>query len=387
MCFRSRLALLALVPVLLAGAALAQGFGENKLLTLMPELRTMAAPEWLREGTRVTYESASATVPANRFYWYKDHNDNWHKADEPGPASAGFIQYQCLYRSATGAVGALDSYLLDINSGNLSPLSLGGQVDPAGAGACWANPAALARADRFQDRSTQVLKMPQPIGGHTYKGIRFHYVGETAVDDTVYDLDTGLLLFYQHVGLSADRRSTLLVQMTFAGRHQVELPADPAAPGWLGETEPLQYQGATVVQLPGSPVFPMPTQVQVRKTGGGARWGKYEVAQQAQGQLPGTKEIYCGAAGIGGEPWMSPALLRDLRAGQVLDQDPQLKVTTSVAQVTPGPGGAEMVVISQEGPGFRRLHGYDRATGRMLWLRSLQQVGAAVHDTQLQLVR
>ncbi len=103
----------------------------------------------------------------------------------------------------------------------------------AGAGACWANSAALAGAERFQAPDTYIVKMPQPIGDRIYDAVRFHYVGETAVDDTVYDLESGLLLFYQHIALSADARSTLMSQMTFSSlRQSPPLVADAAAPDW-----------------------------------------------------------------------------------------------------------------------------------------------------------
>ncbi len=99
-----RRSLLTLGLALVASAGFGQNPGENSLLLLMPELRTMAVPDWLREGTRVTYFTASATVPAERFYWYKDQHGAWTRADEVGPSGAGYIQYTCLYRSPGGAV-------------------------------------------------------------------------------------------------------------------------------------------------------------------------------------------------------------------------------------------------------------------------------------------
>ena len=383
-----RCSLLTLGLALVASAGFAQNPGENSLLLLMPELRTMAAPDWLREGTRVTYFTASATVPAERFYWYKDQRGGWTKADEVGPAGAGYLQYVCVYRSTNGAVGTLDSYGIDINTGILIPQSLGGAVDPAGAGACWANPAALAGADRFQSPNAYIVKMPQPIGNAVYNAVRFHYVGDIAVDDTVYDLETGLLLFYQHIALSADARSTLMSQMTFTSLRQAPPPvAEAPAPDWAAATTPLQYQGALAVQVPGSPTFPLPIHATLQKTDGGARWGKYQITQQLQGQLPEYKEVFCGAGGIAGQPWMAPALLHDLQPGQVLDQDPLLGIVTTVEQVMPGPTGGELVVVSQQGKGFKRSHAYDRASGMLLMVNAMQQVGIGVQQMQLQLVR
>lgn len=384
---RASICLLAMV-VLISGVAQAQNLDENKLLVLMPELRTMPGPEWLQEGTRVTYFLASATVPADRFYYWKDYKGSWHKEDQVGPSGAGFLQYQCVMRSDTGAVGVLDNYLQQVGTGVLAPSTLGGTVDPAGAGACWANPAALVKADRFQSNDIAVIKMPQPIGDQVYKGIRFHYVGETAVTDSVYDLDSGLLLFFQHVALSADRRSTVLTQMTFVARRQVPpLVANAAAPAWMADTHQLQYQGAVTVHLQGSPQFPLPMMVSLQKTGGGARWAKYQATREVQGQLPASVDIYCGAGGLGGQPWMSPDLLAKMSAGQVLDEDPNIGTQTRVDEITRGPGGGDAVVITQEGKGFKRSAAYDRASGKVLMIDALQQVGAAVQETRLQLAR
>jgi hypothetical protein len=388
MSLQRHLLILSCACIALAGATSAQSLGQNSLLTLMPELRLMAAPDWLHEGTRVTYTNATATVPGSDIAWFKGQADNWQKADVSGASSAGWVQYQCVYRSPTGAVGSLDGYLLDINTGNLIPHALGGEVAPAGAGACWANPTALAKADRFQDKQMHVIKMPQPIGDHTYKGIRFHYTTDTSVDDTVYDLDSGLMLFFQHIALTADRTSTLMIQMTFSALRQVPPVVDDApAPDWLSDKTPLQYSGAITAYIAGSPPLPIPLQMQMQKTDGGARWGKYQATQQTQGQMSGSAETFCGAGGLCGEPWMAPALLQNLQVGQVLDRDPQLNITTSVEQVLPMTNGGELVVIAQEGKGFKRVHGYERATGKMLLVDTAQEMGVALQETRVDLVR
>lgn len=186
----------------------------------------------------------------------------------------------------------LENYTIDAAGGVMVPSYVGGTVDPAGAGACWANPGALAHADRFQSRELTVLKMPYPLGGHTYQTVRFHHVTNQSVLDSVYDLDSGVLLLSSSVVLSSDGRHTQLTQMTYLGRRQLELPAaDLPAPDWLGAVRQLRYQGAVTVQMAGMPQFPMPMSLSLQKTGGGARWARYEVSRQTQGQLPGSMEL------------------------------------------------------------------------------------------------
>ena len=366
----------------LASAQDAPAAGENKLLALMPELRKLPGPGWVKEGARVSYHSGAATIAAERFYYYKDHHDAWQRGDEVGPAGAGISQYTVIARTDTGVIGMLENYTIDAAGGVMVPSYVGGTVDPAGAGACWANPGALAHADRFQSRELTVLKMPYPLGGHTYQTVRFHHVTNQSVLDSVYDLDSGVLLLSSSVVLSSDGRHTQLTQMTYLGRRQLELPAaDLPAPDWLGAVRQLRYQGAITVQMAGMPQFPMPMSLSLQKTGGGARWARYEVSRQTQGQLPGSMELICGAGGLCGEPWMSPAWLKELRAGQVLDRDPHTQATMQVEQA-----GA-MVVISQTGPGFKRVRCYDRVTGREVALTTYQQVGQAIHQTRLQLAQ
>lgn len=381
--------LLVLCAMLLANPVFAQQPGENPLLTLMPELRGMAAPDWLQEGTRVTYHVASATVPEARRSLYIDPRHGLPRlGKEMGPAGTSLLQYVCVYRSADVAVGALDNYVVDINTGDLNHQPMGGAVDPAGAGACWANPAALAGAERFQSDKTLVVKMPHPIGERVYNAIRFRYNTETLVDDLVYDLESGLLLFHQHASLSKDRNRTLMTQMRFVALRQAPPPvADAAAPEWAATTRAMQYQGALAALVPGSPAMPIPISATIERLDGGDRWGRYRVTRQFPGQMPDATDIFCGAGGIAGEPWMAPALLQGLTAGQVLDRDPELGVVTTVEKIAPGPGGADIIVISREGKGFKRSHAYDRASGMMLLVNSLQQVGLAVHETQFELVR
>lgn len=360
--------------------------GENRLLALMPELRKLSSPSWVKEGLRVNYYAASATLPADRFYYYKDAKGNLARGEEVGPAGGGISQYTVIARTATSVIGNLDTYMQDIGSGMVVPSYLSGTVDPAGAGAVWANPAALAKATRFQDRELRVMKAPYPLNGKTYQSIRFHYVSARAVTDDVYDLASGLWLFHGSVVLSADGRYTQLTQVTYRSRRQLALPvASPAAPAFLGQTKQFAFQGAISVMVPGSPVFPQPVSLVLRKTGGGERWARYDVSSQTPGQMPSDRDMLCGAGQLPGEPWVSPSLLKNLTPGQILDRDPDVPFTVQVEGVQPGPRG-EVVLVTNAGPGYKRTYAYERASGRELMVTTLQQVGAAVQQTQLQWV-
>jgi hypothetical protein len=368
-------------------SAPAQSVSGNKLLILVPQARKMPAPTWLKEGVRVTYHSAAASVPANRFYWYKDHNDAWTRGDEVGPAGAGLTQYQVLARSATTVVGVLENYLQDDTSGVTVPAPMGGGIDPAGAGFCWANPQALAKATRYHDKHLRVLQAPYPLSGHTYRSIRFHYTSDRAVSDEVYDLDSGILLLASSVVLSADGSRTNYAQTIFVARRQTQvLAAGAAAPGWAPTTRQVTYRGSIWAEMPDMPRFPLPTTVTMTRVAGGTRFGKYHLTRQTQGVPASTEAVYCGASQVCGEPWMSPAILQAVTDGQVLDKDPHTKVTTRVDSVG-RQGGRTVVAITQQGPGFEHQRVYDRTSGKMLFTQASQQVGPAVQVTRLELVR
>jgi hypothetical protein len=383
-----RSALLVLCLVLTTTAGFAQQLGENPLLMVVPQLRGMAAPEWLQEGTRVTYHTASATLPADAIYHYQDARGLPRWDDEVGPAGAAMLQWVCVHRSPEGVVGTFTSYAADIADGTLLPGTPGGSVDPAGAGACWANPAALATLDGLQSGNTQVLRMPHTIGERVFNAIRFHHVGDRSIDSLVYDLDSGLLLFHRNAAISADGRYTLLKTRNFVALRQAPPPVVNApAPDWVGSTAPISYHGASASIVSGAQLMPIAATATFEKIDGGARWAKYRVTRQSSGQIPDTIEMICGAGSFTGEPWMAPALLRALTAGQVLDRDPDIGVVITVEEVAPGPGGAEIVVISHEGKGFKESRAYDRATGRLLMLTSAQQVGIALRQMQMQLAQ
>ena len=106
----------------------------HPFLILFPELRTAAAPEWLREGTRVTYAVQSASFAAN--------------PDDPTPSGAGYLQYDLAALEGDAAYASLTFYLGDGSAGPVSPSFVTVAQGIPGAGDYWISPSVLARAEQ-----------------------------------------------------------------------------------------------------------------------------------------------------------------------------------------------------------------------------------------------
>jgi hypothetical protein len=381
------------MPIVVLGAWIAAGVPvraadlTNRLILLMPELKQMAAPAWVKEGVRVSYYAASATLPADRFYYYRDAKGDVQRGDNPGPAGGGPMQYTCVAMGPGKVIGNIMLFVEDITTGVKVPSPGGIAVDVPGVGAVWANPQALARADRFHGEGLTVTKMSYPLDGTTYRALHMHYVSDSAVTDETYDLDSGVMLYYQHAVLSADRRSTQLAMEKYLGRRQTRVPGEAkSAPDWAMAAFRLRYEGAVRVLMQGSPVFPMPTSLDLRKTDGSARWSRYNIHKVTQGLAPGDAEMVCGVGEVCGGVWMPPSALQAMTQGQILDEDNVTGTRTAVEMVGPTPSGMEGVLISETCRGCQYLYGYDRRNGRMVYMKHSQQVGVATQETELRLV-
>jgi len=60
-------------------------------------------------------------------------------------------------------------------------------------------------------------------------------------------------------------------------------------------------------------------------------------------------------------------------------------VTVSVAQTPLSIGGKQLLVLVHEGQSFRRLYGYDRQSGMLVYYVSSSQEGVSQFGTEVQL--
>ena len=194
----------------------------------------------------------------------------------------------------------------------------------------------------------------------------------------MFDEPSGVLLFTNNSVFDPVGQRTLLSYSSYRGTRTVRIPwAADAVPNWLAGVQSLSYSGTHSTHLPGVPVIPLPMSSQVQIGNRGVNWLQYTLAVQVggvSGLPPSTSQVEAvsGYAQIGGL-FVSPAGLAKLRAGQVLDQDPFTRVTTSVTHVGASPRGGQVVTVSEAGQMQRHDYSYDGQTGMLIGLSASEQ--------------
>ena len=208
---------LLLVPVAAAAAPPAQespGGQLGDLILLFPGLEKLPAPAWLNEGLRVTYASASATTPG----------DN----EDPGGGGAGLIQYDVVAEERR-TVATYGTFYLDLGSGNYQNNFNFASVTSSGVGDFWVNPTALENAEGAAGEGMIVARMPYSAAGEEFDAVRLQYEGDKSTYVWMFDVASGLLLFYRH-DVEVGNNAHQLAQMTLAGVRQLKLPWKPGGP-------------------------------------------------------------------------------------------------------------------------------------------------------------
>ncbi len=357
----------------------------SPLVGFLPQLRTAPAPDWVRPGLRINYYSASASIPQERFYVYRNERGNLIKTDELGPAGEGILRFDLVALDNEHAVGAITVFLLDATSGLKLPMEQACSIGLPGAGGAWANPGVIRAAVGTAGGGLLVVRMPYPINGTTYDCIRFDYQAEGAHHASVFDANTGLLLYYTHALASPDGRHVKLALLKFMDMRQIEIPWEAGpAPQWAAQGATVNFQGAVQVAVPGSPTIPMPLNMVMQATDSGATWSKFHVVRYLSGMINSQADLVSGPAQILGAYWLPPAGLAALRDGMVLDSDP-----TTGTQVTVSTGGTDqqgnaLVLIAETGNGHATVLGYSKATGELVYINERRQVGVSAYQAELQ---
>jgi len=375
---------LMVVGLILGPGAKAVGQGLDLPSILLPQAKTLPAPDWLKAGVRLTYYSACATVAGSPDCYWRDDRGDWvgrnkedmglkySHGDAPRASGHGFTQIDVI---ALGDKVVLSTRSLGIFNGTLHPLGTVAHVGAPGAGGeWWVNPKSLKDVQPKNTKELVILPMPYKIGDKAYDTIRFQGYSPNGENGWNYDLSTGILV---HSHFSATSRAkaftwggdtTTLGQNTFLGVRQLQIPwANVAPPTWIATVKGFQYEGTQGVNLPGvgSSAFPLRAAVQV--TDRGKNWLLGTLTSELAGAagLPATASsstLASGPAQIGGL-WVPPAAIPGLAAGMTLDKDAFAGSETKVTFHGTLPNGAKAVVIKEESPGYATEWTYDAASG------------------------
>jgi hypothetical protein len=400
--------------VLTAGAYGANGVqvpDPSIMLPMVPAAAKAGAPPCINPGTRLTYFGMSASVPGAYKALVQDENGNWvdkntgqryGEQDVASSSGAGYNVIEIGYVGEGIVQLSTKLYTLDVTSNKYFFSMGGGMVGHAGCAAdYWIHPDALKQVQETNAQGVKILRMPYTVAGKTYKAIRFQTEDATSYNARVYDLDTGLLVYYGSRTQGAPvytaprggsgmagggRGSTQLVSGWIAEIKDIDVPwKNTSPPAWVGQFNQLTYTGAqtTVVSGAWSRLDrPMTTTITPKARGRGwVRFVNNGVIQSIQGMPPeqAKSEGASGTASIGGL-WIAPEALAKLRPQQIIERHNLVGTTIAVTNVTQG-----LVTLTETGPLHRIDTTYDTGTGILSAITITQQVGMAQISHSLRL--
>ncbi|OHB77410.1 MAG: hypothetical protein A2Z25_01235 [Planctomycetes bacterium RBG_16_55_9] len=381
------------------------------MLPVAPAAAKAGAPSCIKPGTRLTYFGMTASIPGSYKQLVQDENGNWvdqntgkryGEQDIPSAASAAYNVIQV--GSVGGGIVQLSTklYLLDTSTNRCTFSMGGGMVGHAGCAAdYWIGPDVLGQMQEVNAQGLKILRMPYTVAGKMYKAIRFQTEDATSYNARVYDLDTGLLIYYGSrvqgapvytppiggagtTGLG--QGSTQLVSGWIAEIKDIDVPWKNAAPPqWVGQFRQLSYTGmqTTVVPAAGSRLDrPMTTTLMPKARGREwVRFTNHIVIQSIQGMPPeqAQQESASGSASIG-VLWIPPEALASLRPQQVIERHDLVGTTIAVSNA-----GQGFVTLSETGPLHRIDSTYDTRTGILSAITLTQQIGLATITHNLRL--
>jgi len=320
----------------------------NPFAYLFPELRTLPAPDWLREGVRVTYYGQSATIS--------------NVAGEDGSGGAGYLQCDLVALDGGTAVVSMKLYL-DLGDDIVIPVLVLPSLGLTGVGDYWLHPDVLEDAERVANDELIVARMPTRIGGQNYQAVRFEYRPEGAEYVWMYDQDSGLLLFYRHAIGEQDDAERQLTDVTLVGVRELDLPwTGGTAPDWVQEDGYLQYEGTYTALVMGEPAGSFDYALRADVKGAYPRWSAYLVTEVVDGRTNSISWRISGGAELLDAIWLAPEAV-DVLQGQrgTLDRDP---ITGETLTLSAGRGG--QIVLTTSNTAYEVVLAYDGNDGGLL---------------------
>jgi hypothetical protein len=393
---RSVRALLSLAIIL---SLLPAEVGGQDFSSVIPVLKQLPAPDWVKEGTRMSYYSATANIPSVNEKFILDEEGDWvgqttgkrYRREEVfGAAGHGVTQVDVL--SVEGGLAALkiNSWLYSSYTGPLVPINQGAYIGLAAGGDWYINPAALANLQERRGGGVAILKMPYTVNGVTYNAIRIQQESDKSSFAHIYDLQDGKLLATYNSATSAE--GTIFAYATFLGVRQMDLP-------WLGQNLPQWLQKGTVLQYDGTKsyeaklaryAFPTAVSLEMRITDIGQRYYSYsQTGSMSASGFPSQygQESHIGGIGQPGGLVLPPAALATLQKGQVIDTDPVTGITVLVKDIGQDAAGRNIAILMAANQAYSAEATYDLDTGATIAL-SDSTLGADANEyTDLKLTR
>ncbi len=348
---------------------------------VIPELKNQPAPQWVKEGTRMSYYSATAFVPAVNEKFIPDEEGNWvgvksgkrYRREEIfGSAGHGVTQVDVL--SVEGGLAALkiNSWLYSTFTGPLVPIKQGAYIGPAGGGDWYIHPQVLANLQERRGGGVTILRMPYQLNERTYNAVRIQQEDERSIFAHVYDMQDGKLLATFNSVVSPDGSGTTFAYATLLGVRDMDLP-------WLGQNLPQWPRKGSVLRYDGTKTYeakraaytyPVSISLELVLNHIGQRY--YTYSQTSSVSASGFPTQYyqdsqiSGGIGETGGIILPPAALAALREGQVIDIDPVTGITVSVKDVGRDATGRSIVTLQASNQAYSAETTYDVERGVMI---------------------
>ena len=358
-----------------------RALNQGGLETMIPGLDKYPAPEWLRPGMRLLYtgsDSIIAGVERPAYWdekakkWKTAKGEDWWSSLQDRSAGVGYITYDVAALTTTTTALAKTAYQVkDIARGLISPAGADQIVGlPAAAGGLWIHPEALRTLPEVIDGGVRINRGPWAVGQVERPAIMI----QTSTRDTwrlrVYDLESGRLLMdgSKINVITQGVPGTQSSRIAFVGARQLDVPwAGAKIPDWATRFQFVDFTGRITSAVQG--MQPIPQQSAIRVEPGERvgevmkmRWTRQDsLGPGVPANVSRWESLAGGDAFLGF--WTPAEALGRLKEGQVLDQDPVLKISLKVAQPMRLPDGRVLVMIARNGPGFGEFFGYDAQSG------------------------
>ena len=369
-------------------------------LTLFPAAAKAGPPSWAHPGTRLVYFSASASIRNAGQALVLDDKGNWvisgtgqkwNEQDVASASGAGYIVYQIGFIDHDVAQVGNSLYGQDSTDGSVQFIGGSGMVTNAGcASDLWVHPDVLKNVKEIAQGDVRITRMPYTVNKKKYNALRIQSTTANGYTASVYDLDTGIMIFHGSSASGSVGIGGGVTQLTTGWLLEVkdvDIPWKAAAvPAWVGKFKELDYQGAysTVVAIGTGGRLDRPVTVVTTpkaRRDGWLRTSSTFTIQGFQGMPPDVSQSEGSSGPACGGQWIGPEAIPKLKARQIIDQNDITKTVVSVSDVNP-----RSVTITEVGQHHRIDSTYDAASGILTGVQTTTTTGLSQTTYRVQLV-
>ena len=334
------------------------------LAEVWPAIKTSPAPAAIRAGTRLSYYGSVGDLPADGVSQWDETADSWNYAT--APSAHGYTQIDVVGVSQGRAALAVQAWLYSNWTGPLIPVRGGqsGRVGYAGGGDWWIHPQVLAQVQEIRTDELAVVRVTQVLDGLSHAALRIQQTSPGSRHASVYDLETGLLLFKN--AAVATGKSTWVNQIFYKGTRQLPFHGQSRPlPLWLRSSVQLTYRGTYTAQVQGGWPFSLPLSAGIVIQEVDATWFLYRqtTTLASLDGMPPTVETATLVGG--GTLYVDPMVLQALVPGTILDTDPVTQARLEVVG-----GGPDVTLLASAGGQSVTEFTYDAEVGVMTRFRS-----------------